>query len=332
MKSIDQKQDPAVDAINTRLKGIRFKATAGPHKVAVAFVHRTFAESDDKLYQQQPGGGQDRVLKALVVRSEGAVLGHAASARRRAARRSSAATPKSPAEEGPCAQKIIDAARAHGVPSRPDGRGEGRSSSASTRPGRKADGNFDGGVRRALTAILASPYFLYRAEPAPQTREPGSIYAINDMEFASRLSFFLWSTVPDEELRKVAASGTLRQPEVLRAQVKRMLADPRSQTLASSFAFQWLNIGKLAEIDPDANIFPYAGDPRADFRTELRMFIDSVFREDRSVHRPARRELHVPERAPRAALRHPQRARRPVAPRRARGHASAGACWARAVS
>jgi hypothetical protein len=149
--------------------------------------------------------------------------------------------------------------------------------------GRKADGNFDGGIRRALTAILASPYFLYRAEPAPQTASAGSIYAINDMEFASRLSFFLWSTVPDEELRKVAASGKLREPEVLRAQVKRMLADPRSETLASSFAFQWLNIGKLAEIDPDANIFPYAGDPRDDFRTELRMFIDSVFREDRNV-------------------------------------------------
>jgi hypothetical protein len=131
--------------------------------------------------------------------------------------------------------------------------------------------------------VLASPYFLYRAEPAPQTATAGSIYTINDQEFASRLSFFLWSTVPDEELRKVAASGTLRQPEVLRRQVMRMLADPRSQTLASSFAFQWLNISKLAEIDPDANIFPYAGDPRADFRTELQMFIDSVFREDHSV-------------------------------------------------
>jgi mono/diheme cytochrome c family protein len=281
MKAIDQKQDPAVDAINARLKGIRFKATAGPHKVAVAFIHRTFAESDDKLYQQQPGGGQDRVLRVANFEVKGpfSVSGISPTPSRA---RVFACTPKSAEEESPCAQQII----------------QGLASAAFRRDltdaektrlfgfyeaGRKADGNFDGGIRRVLTAVLASPYFLYRAEPAPQTASPGSIYAINDMEFASRLSFFLWSTVPDEELRKVAASGTLRQPQVLRAQVKRMLADPRSETLASSFAFQWLNVAKLAEIDPDANIFPYAGDPRNDFRTELRMFIDSVFREDHNV-------------------------------------------------
>ncbi len=151
------------------------------------------------------------------------------------------------------------------------------------------------------------------------------------MEFASRLSFFLWSTVPDEELRKVAASGTLRQPEVLRKQVMRMLADPRSETLASSFAFQWLNISKLAEIDPDANIFPYAGDPRADFRTELQMFIDSVFREDHSVmDLLGANYTYLNERL---ALHYgiQQRAWRPVAPGGAgRRTRSAGACSARA--
>jgi uncharacterized protein DUF1592/uncharacterized protein DUF1588/uncharacterized protein DUF1585/uncharacterized protein DUF1587/uncharacterized protein DUF1595 len=281
MKSIDQKQDPAVDAINKRLKGIRFKATAGPHKVAVAFVHRTFAESDDKLYQQQPGGGQDRVLKvsSFEVKGPFSTTGISETPSRK---KIYSCTPKTEAEEAPCAQQII--AKIGSMAFRRDlTDSEKGKMLAVFQAGRKADGNFDGGVRRVVTAILANPYFLYRAEPAPQTADPGSIYAINDMEFASRLSFFLWSTVPDEELRKLAANGTLRQPEVLKAQVKRMLADPRSETLASSFAFQWLNISKLAEIDPDANIFPYAGDPRADYRTELRMFIDSVFREDHSV-------------------------------------------------
>ena len=193
-----------------------------------------------------------------------------------------ACTPKSEAEEAPCAQKIIN--QIGSAAFRRDLTDSEQSKMLAVfQAGRKADGNFDGGVRRVLTAILANPYFLYRAEPAPQTADPGSIYTINDVEFASRLSFFLWSTVPDEELRKVAASGTLRQPEVLKAQVKRMLKDPRSETLASSFAFQWLNIAKLAEIDPDANVFPYAGDPRSDYRTELKMFIDSVFREDHDV-------------------------------------------------
>ena len=281
MKSIDQKQDPAVDAINARLKGIRFKAPAGPHKVAVAFVHRTFAESDDKLYQQAPGGGQDRILRvgSFEVKGPFSVSGISQTPSRA---KVFICTPKAEADEAPCAQQII--AKIGSAAFRRELTDTEKAKLLGIfEAGRKTDGNFDGGVRRVLTAILANPNFLYRAEPAPQTADPGSIYTINDTEFASRLSFFLWSTVPDEELRKVAASGALRQPEVLRAQVKRMLADPRSETLASSFAFQWLNVAKLAEIDPDANIFPYAGDPRSDFRTELRMFVDSVFREDHNV-------------------------------------------------
>jgi len=282
MKAIDQKQDPAVDAINERLKGIRFKATAGPHKVAVGFVHRTFAESEDKLYQQVPGGGQDRVLRvsSFEVKGPFTVTGISDTPSRK---QIFSCYPKSPAEEAPCADRIIETLATRAF-RRPVTGAEKASLVKFYEDGRNGkDGSFDAGIRRAVTAVLASPYFLYRAEPKPATADPGSIYRINDMELASRLSFFLWSTVPDDELRQVAQSGKLREPEVLRGQLMRMLKDPRSETLASSFAFQWLNIGKLAEIDPDANIFPYAGDPREDFRTEIRMFVDSVFREDRSV-------------------------------------------------
>ena len=283
MKAIDQKQDPAVDAINARLKGIRFHAPAGPHKVAVAFVQRTFAESDDKLYQQLPGGGQDRVLKVASFEVKGPfkVTGMSETPSRK---RIFSCYPQTSADEGPCAEQIVERL-ATGAFRRPITGAEKATLMKFYQAGHGAPdgGNFDVGIRRAMTAILASPSFLYRAEPAPQTAKAGSIYRINDLELASRLSFFLWSTVPDDELRDVAVSGKLRDPQVLQAQVKRMLADPRSQSLATSFAFQWLNLGKLAEIDPDMNLFPYAADPREDFRTELKMFIDSVFREDRNV-------------------------------------------------
>jgi hypothetical protein len=283
MKAIDQKQDPAVDAINARLKGIRFHAPAGPHKVAVAFVQRTLAESDDKLYQQMPGGGQDRVLRlaSFEVKGPFKVTGMSETPSRK---RIFSCYPKTPAEEGPCAEQIVQTLATRAF-RRPITGAEKAALMKFYQQGHDAPdgGNFDVGVRRAMTAILASPSFLNRAEPVPATAEPGSIYRINDLELASRLSFFLWSTVPDDELRKVAVSGKLRDPEVLKTQVKRMLADPRSQTLATSFAFQWLGVGKLAEIDPDMNIFPYAGDPRDDFRTELKMFVDSVFREDHNV-------------------------------------------------
>ncbi len=280
MKSIDQKQDPAVDAINARLKGIRFKATAGPHKVAVAFLQRTFAESDDKLFQQVPGGGQDRVLRvsSFEVKGPFSVSGLSTTPSRE---HIFVCHPKTAAEEAPCADRIIEtlATRAYRRPVT----GAEKATLLKFYGAGREGADFDAGIRRAVTAILASPYFLYRAEPAPQMATAGTVYKINDLELASRLSFFLWSTVPDDELRDVAVSGKLHDPQVMQTQVKRMLADPRSQTLATSFAFQWLNIGKLAEIDPDANIFPYAGDPREDFRTELKLFIDAVFREDHNV-------------------------------------------------
>ncbi len=109
---------------------------------------------------------------------------------------------------------------------------------------------------------------------------------VDDVALASRLSFFLWSSLPDAQLLQVAERGELHDRAVLEAQVKRMLADPRADALVTNFAFQWLNIGKLAEIEPDSRIFPYASglsDPRADFREELRLYIGSILLTDRSV-------------------------------------------------
>ncbi len=281
MKSIDQKQDPAVDAINKRLKGIRFKATAGPHKVAVTFVHRTFAESDDKLYSQS-GGGQDRVLRVANFEIKGPFdpTGISDTPSRD---KIFICHPKSPAEEDPCAERILQHL-ARDAYRRPVTDKDIKELMAFYHSGRDAkDGSFDEGIRRALTGILASPYFLYRSEPVPQTVSAGGTYRINDFELASRLSFFLWSSSPDDELLSLAAAGKLHDPQVLHQQVRRMLADKRSFTLASNFAFQWFDMGKLSEINPDMNIFPYAGDPRPEYITELNMFVDSVFRENQDV-------------------------------------------------
>jgi hypothetical protein len=280
MKAIDQQQDVAVDAINKRLKNIRFKATAGPHKVAVTFLHRTYAESEDRLQMLVPGGGQDRVLRvsSFEIRGPFTTTGISETPSRK---HIFVCKPQSDAQEAPCAREIISTLATRAF-RRPVTESDMAPLMGFYRSGRQTT-DFDADIRKALTAILASPYFLYRAEPAPQAVTAGASYQISDLELASRLSFFLWSTVPDADLLRTAQEGRLRDPQVFEAQVRRLLADRRSETLASNFAFQWLNVGKLTEIDPDPNVFPYAGDPREDFRQELKLFIDSVFREDRSV-------------------------------------------------
>jgi hypothetical protein len=145
---------------------------------------------------------------------------------------------------------------------------------------------FEAGVRSAVTGVLASPFFLYRGEHVPKGLKPGATYTISDLELASSLSFFLWNTIPDDELLQAAIDGRLKQPAVLARQVTRMLADPRSITLAGNFVHQWLDMKRLDEIVPDSAVFPYASgrsDPRDEFRTELTLFADSLFKEDRSV-------------------------------------------------
>ncbi|HTV78849.1 MAG TPA: DUF1592 domain-containing protein, partial [Steroidobacteraceae bacterium] len=299
LKAIDQKQDPAVDAINARLKHVKFKATAGRHTVAVTFVQRTDAASEDRLEAVVPGGIQDRMLRISSFEIKGPydVTGVSDTPSRD---RVFVCHPKDQADEQPCAHEIVSrlAERAFRRPV----------TDADLAPlmqfyaaGRKS-GDFEEGIRRALTALLASPDFLYRAEisrpasrPAqtaaaarPATATPVAdttpgVTPLTDDELASRLSFFLWSAPPDQELLTVASQGKLHEPQVLKAQVSRMLQDPRATTLASNFAFQWLDVQRLDEIKPDANLFPYVMDPRDDYRQELRLFIDSVFREDQPV-------------------------------------------------
>ena len=148
----------------------------------------------------------------------------------------------------------------------------------------RTDGDFDAGIEMALSAVLVSPEFLFRVEPDPAGVAPNTVYRVSDVELASRLSFFLWSSIPDDDLLDVAVAGKLHEPAVLERQVRRMLADPRSESLVTNFAEQWLHLRNLDSITPDMRLFPDFDDNlRRAFRRETELFVDSILREDRSV-------------------------------------------------
>ena len=147
-----------------------------------------------------------------------------------------------------------------------------------------AEGGFERGVQRMVERLLVSPEFLFRIEREPEGVRADSSYRIGDLELASRLSFFLWSSIPDDELLDHAVTGDLRDPAVLNAQVRRMLIDPRSKALVGNFAEQWLFLRDVDAKEPDPGFFPsFDENLRAAFRRETELFIDSIMREDRPV-------------------------------------------------
>ena len=150
--------------------------------------------------------------------------------------------------------------------------------------GREEKGTFDGGIQTGLRRILASPEFTFRFELDPEGTQQGDIFEVSNLELASRLSFFLWSTIPDDELVDLAAAGQLSDPDVLEQQVRRMLADPRSRAIVDNFAGQWLQLRNLASVEPDLLGYPDFDDNlREGFREETSLFFESILREDRSV-------------------------------------------------
>jgi mono/diheme cytochrome c family protein len=190
--------------------------------------------------------------------------------------------PASAAEELPCARKILStlARQAYRRPVTP---ADTETLLTFYQAGRNT-GNFDDGIERALQLILAHPEFVFRTEDAPANAKPGQPYRVGDLELASRLSFFLWSTGPDDELMNLAVQNKLRNPAVFEQQVRRMIADPRSRELVKNFAGQWLQLRTLQSSTPEGVIYPDFDDNlRQAFRTEAEMFFDSIVREDRSV-------------------------------------------------
>ncbi|MFM1886985.1 MAG: hypothetical protein RL026_2142 [Pseudomonadota bacterium] len=287
--AIDQRLDDAVAQINGRLKDIRFHATAGQHTLAVTFLRRSYAENDSRTLQYQAGddrrpanaleGGQHRVpaVHAFQVKGPVKITGMSDSASRR---KIFTCRPAAAIEERSCAERIISRLARQAF-RRPVTDEDLAPLLAFYERGQRVDG-FEGGVREAVAAILVSPHFLYRAEtPVDQgTAE------LSQLELASRLAFFLWSSLPDEELLGLAEKGELARPAVLQAQVRRMIADPRGISLTRDFAFQWLNVAKMDAIVPAAALFQHASgvyDPRPAFRKELELFMDSILRANRPV-------------------------------------------------
>ncbi len=281
LKAIDQIGDPAVDAINAKLKNIPFIAQAGPHTVAVTFLHRSFAEYEGRLHRMLPSAVGENVIALNNFEIQGP-FNSAGVSPTPARNRIFSCYPESASQADSCADQIISQV------ARKAFRGQVAGSDlkklkrvfdeANQREG------FDSGIRRALTAIIASPKFLYRIESMPDGARPGAVAPLNEYELATRLSFFLWSTIPDDELLELADAGRLSDPDTLQQQVVRMLQDERAQSLASNFAYQWLNMGGLDEIDPDPVIFKDIDFGIRDlFKQEIELFVKDVFLGNQNV-------------------------------------------------
>jgi mono/diheme cytochrome c family protein len=190
--------------------------------------------------------------------------------------------PTSPADEIPCARKILTSLAGEAYRRTPNNE-DVESLMEFYGEGRKGH-DFEAGIKAALQALLASPKFVFRFESTPSLAKAGQTYRISDLDLASRLSFFIWNTVPDAELVKVATNNTLHTPAVLDKQVKRMLADPRAESLSTRFASQWLRLQDVEKIHPDALLFPgFDNELAASYKRETELFFDSIVKEDRNV-------------------------------------------------
>ena len=270
---------------------VRVPVEAGARTVQVAFLDESFAWEDpmprpsyenynrsriDESYERawaEPGVSSITVTGPYDVRGPGDTLSR---------EMIFVCTPATAAEEEPCARRILTHLTRFAYRRKVNDT-DVEPLLRLYRQARDPEGSFDAGIQMALEGLLVSTEFLFRIERDPDVT-PGSNYAVSDMELASRLSFFLWSSIPDDELLTLAGNGQLREPAVLEQQVSRLLADERSESLVSSFAEQWLLLRNLPQIHKDQEVFPEFDETlRNAMYEEVRLFITSMFREDRPV-------------------------------------------------
>ena len=269
---------------------------AGPHRVAATFLREFEGEEDDLIKPIDHtladtnigiGYGVTTVghLRSLAIVGPTAVSGVTDNPTRRHVL---ICRPVTKAAEPACAKRILErlATEAYRRPATPqdlaelmplfiEGRGEGAA---------KGPLSFDAGIREALQGVLSSLHFVFRVETMPTGVKPGETYKISDVDLASRLSFFLWSTIPDRPLIDAAAAATLSQPAVFERQVRRMLADPRSEALATRFASQWLRLQDLKKVEPDALDYPYYDKILAEsMERETELLFDHLVRANRPM-------------------------------------------------
>jgi len=274
----DKNMSEAANMIDKRLQ-TRVKVKAGPHMVGVTFHRRNGAESDEPLqpherdHDLQNMNGLPLVDHVTVTGPFNATGPGDTPSRRRIF----ACRPANAAGEPACARTILTtiARRAY---RRPVTDADMKPLLARYEAGR--NNGFEAGIEQGVRLILANPKFIFRTESDPV----GGVQKVTDLEMASRLSFFLWSSIPDDELLNVAAQNRLNQPAVLAQQVRRMLKDPKSRALVDNFASQWLMLRNLKSHQPNPRDFPnFDNELRQAFRQETELFFDSVMREDRSV-------------------------------------------------
>jgi hypothetical protein len=268
----------------------RIFVKAGPHLVASAFIDRHSGLLDDHITPIENelaaiDAGDTGMMTILPHLREFEISGPfnvTGVSDFDSRRRVFTCRPSSESEELPCATKIVKelAGRAYRRPVTTEDL-EGLMTFYDR--GRK-NGDFESGIRMATQAILTSPKFIFRFEQVPATVKPGEIYRVSDLDLASRLSYFLWNTLPDAELISVANQGKLKDPAVLEKEVRRMLRDPRSETLATKFAGQWLHLPDLDSFNPDNHSYPEFDRSLAEsMKRETELFFDSIVREDRNV-------------------------------------------------
>jgi cytochrome c551/c552 len=289
---------PLSDPLEERVKmspdiRLEFRLTvkAGPKAIGVAFLEKSHAAIEDLVHRpasstKDPNIGMQYGYTSVPHLARVDITGpyHATGPGDTPSRRRIfVCHPGAAADEIPCARQILS-----NLVSRAFRRGPTDSDLESLlsfyQQERSRTGNFDTGIEMALRRILADPEFVFRFEPPPAAVPPNRPYRIDDTELAARLSFFLWSSIPDDELLNLAIQGKLREPAVLEQQTRRMLADPRSRALVTNFAGQWLYLRDLKSANPDSREFPDFDDNlRQAFQRETEMLFESVLREDRSV-------------------------------------------------
>jgi hypothetical protein len=284
LKLVDTNLALAGDTLDARLR-TKVHVKAGPHDVAVAFLRRDSAESDEPLQpftrdlDLQNMNGIPLIDHVQVTGPFNATGSGDTPSRKRIF----VCAPANSKDEVACATRILStlARRAY---RRPVTDADMETLLSFYQTGKNQGGNFESGIENALRLILASPKFLFRSEPDPARVAAGSVYHVSDLELASRLSFFLWSSIPDDELLTVAAQGKLKDPAVLDRQVRRMLADPKAEALVNNFAEQWLFLRNVQSVAPDEATFPNFDDNlRQSFRRETELFFESIVKEDRDV-------------------------------------------------
>ncbi len=286
----DRKGAPGRAMIMERFAKIPVQVQAGLRDVVVAFIDRSHVESDENISNPTPFGGLTGSFAQASGRMPRLVDGvelvgpfHPQGISKTPSRSVIFVCDPVPKEEPSCARQITEnlARRAF---RRPVTAEDTDRLMPFYEAGRENGGSFDQGIEQVVAAVLASPDFLYRGIRGPKGTAPGTEFALTDLELASRLSFFLWNTGPDQELLALASGGGLTKPGAMEKQMRRMLADPKASSLVTSFAMKWLNLTSLDQVVPDPKLFPNFNDQlRRDFYNEAEAFLGSILLEDRPV-------------------------------------------------